>query len=164
MYSCEWLGGLFLSKRQGPSNRTVGVRTSSANLSHCDCRLTLPREHLFVSCCKCRHVCSVRSTGGNPAASIKPLKVIQDTSLRQFRLTRNRISSGTGSKMSGYGTFQDSSWFRPNRRILLVSIHAIPVCFAVATFSLSGLDELLSVEELSPTQLFHFVTDLHKNF
>jgi len=66
--------------------------------------------------------------------------------------------------MSGYGTFQDSSWFRPNRRILLVSIHAIPVCFAVATFSLSGLDELLSVEELSPTQLFHFVTDLHKNF
>jgi hypothetical protein len=89
--SCEWLDGLFLSKRQGPSDRTVGVRSSSAYLSHCACRLTLSREHLFVSCCKCRHVCGGRSTGGSPAASIKPLKVIHDTSLRQFRLTRNAV-------------------------------------------------------------------------
>ena len=83
---CEWLGGLFLSKRQGPSDRTVGVRSSSANLSHCDCRHALPSEHLFVSCCKCCHVCSGRSTGGNPAATIKPLEVIQRTSLSLFRL------------------------------------------------------------------------------
>jgi len=30
--------------------------------------------------------------------------------------------------------------------------------------SLSDFDELLSVEELSPAQLFHFVADLHGNF
>src|SRR5215469_847763 len=82
---CEWLGGLFLSKRQGPSDRTVGVCSSSANLSHCDCRNALPREHLFVSCCKCCHVCSGRSTGGNRAAAIKPLKLIEDISVREFR-------------------------------------------------------------------------------
>src|SRR6516162_11123436 len=88
---CEWLGGLFLSKRQGPSDRTVGVRSSSANLSHCDCWHALPREHLFVSCCKCCHLCNGRSTGGNPAVSIKPRKVIQDTSLRSYvvSITRN---------------------------------------------------------------------------
>jgi len=82
---CEWLGGLFLSKRQGPSDRTVGVCSSSANLSHCNCRNALPREHLFVSCCKCCHVCSGRSTGGNRAAAIKPLKLIEDISVREFR-------------------------------------------------------------------------------
>src|SRR5271167_2687984 len=40
---CEWVGGLFLSEKQGPSDRTDGVHSCSANLPHCDCRLTLSR-------------------------------------------------------------------------------------------------------------------------
>src|SRR4249920_3301327 len=79
---CEWVGSLFLHVQQGPANCTSGVHSCSANLSHCDCRLALPREHLFGSCCKHRHVCTGRSSGGNPAATIKPLKLIQDSSLR----------------------------------------------------------------------------------
>ena len=53
-----------------------------ANLPHCNCRLALPREHLFGPCRKHRHICTVRSSGGNLATAIKPLKLIQDCSLR----------------------------------------------------------------------------------
>ena len=72
---CECVGGLFLRGQQGPANSAARVHSCSANLSHCDCRLALPREHLCGSCCKHRHICTGRSSGGNPAAAIKPLKL-----------------------------------------------------------------------------------------
>ncbi len=37
-----------------------------------------PRQPLFFSGGKCRHICVNRSSGGNPAAATKPLKLIQD--------------------------------------------------------------------------------------
>jgi hypothetical protein len=77
---CEWVGGLFLGGSQGPSATTDYVPSCPLNLPRCDCRLTLPRQHLFGSCCKCRHVFPSRSSGGShSAAPIKPLRLIQSS-------------------------------------------------------------------------------------
>ena len=75
---CEWLGGLFLSGKQEPSDSTDCVHSCSANLPHCDCRLALSRQPLFGSCCKCRHVCTGRFSRGNTAATTESRKIIQN--------------------------------------------------------------------------------------
>jgi hypothetical protein len=78
---CEWVGGLSLSEKQGPSDRSDCVQSYPVNVPHCDYRLASPRQPLFGSSCKYRHVCTGRSSGGGRTAAIKPLELIRDNSL-----------------------------------------------------------------------------------
>src|ERR1700722_4625145 len=80
----ERMGDLFLSGKQGPADATDCVHSNPVNLPHCNCRLPLPRQPLFDSSCKRRHLCVDRFSGRNPAAAIQPLKLIQDRSLREM--------------------------------------------------------------------------------
>src|ERR1700682_4299926 len=71
---CERLGSLFLCEKQRPSDRTDCVHSCAVDLSHCDCRLALPREPLFRSCCQCRPLRTVRSSHRHSAPTVKSLK------------------------------------------------------------------------------------------